>query len=70
MATNYHGLIDLAVQTERAEHARIAARNRAKWGRFATARYCARRGVSRGLYQVAVAVRAEMLAIRADTLLG
>ena len=33
-----------------------AARNRRAWGRWATARYLARRGVPLRLYQIAVAL--------------
>ena len=33
-----------------------AAKNRRKWGRWATARYLARRGVPLRLYQIAVAL--------------
>ena len=33
-----------------------AARNRGRWGRWATARYLARRGVPLRLYQIAVAL--------------
>ena len=36
-----------------------AARNRRVWGRWATARYLARRGVPMRLYQIAVALEGE-----------
>ena len=36
-----------------------AARNRRVWGRWATARYLARRGVPLGLYQIAVILESE-----------
>ena len=36
-----------------------AARNRRVWGRWATARYLARRGVPLRLYQIAVILESE-----------
>ena len=36
-----------------------AARNRRAWGRWATMRYLARRGVPLRLYQIAVALEGE-----------
>ena len=39
-----------------AEMAVRAARNRRVWGRWATARYLAKRGVPTRLYQIAVAL--------------
>ena len=36
-----------------------AARNRRVWGRWATARYLAKRGVPVRLYQIAVALEGE-----------
>lgn len=36
-----------------------AARNRRVWGRWATARYLARRGVPVRLYQIAMALEGE-----------
>ena len=36
-----------------------AAKNRRTWGRWATARYLARRGVPLRLYQIAVALEGE-----------
>lgn len=36
-----------------------AAKNRGRWGRWATARYLARRGVPLRLYQIAVILESE-----------
>lgn len=36
-----------------------AAKNRGRWGRWATARYLAKRGVPLGLYQIAVILESE-----------
>ena len=41
---------------EQAAVAIRAARNRGRWGRWATARYLAKRGVPLRLYQIAVAL--------------
>ena len=42
--------------TTMAAMAILAARNRRVWGRWATARYLAKRGVPLRLYQIAVAL--------------
>ena len=38
-----------------------AAENRARWGRWATMRFLAKRGVPMRLYQIAVVLRGEFL---------
>ena len=49
------GVVIMTITTMAAMAVR-AARNRRAWGRWATARYLARRGVPLRLYQIAVAL--------------
>ena len=52
-----HGRGDLTMTiSTHAAMAIRAARNRGRWGRWATARYLAKRGVPLRLYQIAVAL--------------
>lgn len=50
--------------SEQAKHAIIAAKNRKRWGRWTTSRYCINRGVKLSLYRLARQLEAASNASR------